>query len=167
MGFIFKVRVSNKEEIYPSNLNEKQVSEFLAIQKANHLIENLQDNDLLITADTIVVCKNTILNKPKDKEEAKEMLLTLSGKTHKVITSVCLQSSDKRIFFSEETLVSFSILTEEMISFYIENSQPFDKAGSYGIQEWIGIVAVDKIEGSYTNVVGLPSAKLFHEIRKF
>ena len=167
MGFDFKVIISDKEEKYPTNLKEKEVSEFLSIQKADHLKENLQDNDLLITADTIVVCDNIILNKPKDKLEATEMLLSISGKTHKVITSVCLQSVKKRNVFSEETLVTFSKLTEEMISFYIEKFQPFDKAGSYGIQEWIGLISIEKIEGSYTNVVGLPSSKLFQRIRNF
>ena len=113
------------------------------------------------------MCDNIILNKPKDKLEATEMLLSISGKTHKVITSVCLQSVKKRNVFSEETLVTFSKLTEEMISFYIEKFLPFDKAGSYGIQEWIGLISIEKIEGSYTNVVGLPSSKLFQKIRNF
>lgn len=167
MGFDFKVITSDKEEIFPANLREKEVSEFLSIQKADYLKENLQDNDLLITADTIVVCDNIILNKPKDNLEATEMLFSLSGRTHRVITSVCLQSVKKRNVFSEETLVTFSTLTEEIISFYIETSQPFDKAGSYGIQDWIGLISIDKIEGSYPNVVGLPSSKLYQKIRNF
>ena len=133
IGFDFKIIICDKEEIFPKHLKEKEVSEFLSIQKADYLKENLHNNDLLITADTIVVCDHIILNKPKNKLEAKEMLLSLSGNTHKVITSVCLQTLKKRKVFSEVTLVTFSKLTEDMISFYIERFEPFDKAGSYGI----------------------------------
>lgn len=167
IGFDFKIIICDKEEIFPKHLKEKEVSEFLSIQKADYLKENLHNNDLLITADTIVVCDHIILNKPKNKLEAKEMLLSLSGNTHKVITSVCLQTLKKRKVFSEVTLVTFSKLTEDMISFYIERFEPFDKAGSYGIQEWIGLISIIRIEGSYTNVVGLPTSKLFHTIRNF
>jgi septum formation protein len=167
MGIEFEVRVSDKEELYPENLKKEEVSEFLAIQKANNLRNDLREDELLITSDTIVLNDGEILNKPKNEKEAKEMLQSLSAKTHKVITSVCLLSTEKIKFFSERTNVTFSKLSDEIIQFYIENYNPFDKAGSYGIQEWIGYIAVEKIEGSYNNVVGFPSSRVFNEIRNF
>ena len=167
MGIEFEVRVSDKEELYPENLKKEEVSEFLAIQKANNLRNELQEDELLITSDTIVLNDGEILNKPKTEKEAKEILQSLSGKTHKVITSVCLLSTEKIKVFSERTNVTFYELSDEMINFYIENYNPFDKAGSYGIQEWIGYIAVEKIEGSYNNVVGFPSSRVFNEIRNF
>ena len=167
MGFDFTIISSNEEEKYPQNLIGYEVSEFLATQKSNILKVNIKFNDLLITADTIVLINNTILNKPKNKNEARQMLETLSGKTHKVITSVCLFVNGKREVFSETTFVTFCILSKVTIDFYINNYHPFDKAGSYGIQEWLGLVSIIKIDGSYTNVVGLPSSKLFEKIRTF
>ena len=167
MGIDFEVRVSDKEELYPENLKKEEVSKFLAIQKANNLRNELQEYELLITSDTIVLNDGEIFNKPKNEKEAKEMLQSLSGKTHQVITSVCLFSTEKIKVFSERTNVTFYELSEEMINFYIQNYNPFDKAGSYGIQEWIGYIAVEKIEGSYNNVVGFPSSRIFNEIRNF
>lgn len=167
MGFQFKVKVSNKEEIYPNKLKGKEVSEFLAIQKSDNLKENLQKNELLITADTIVVIDNKILGKPKSKEESCEMIQSLSRKKHEVITSVALTSNDKQEVFSVLTKVTFNTISEKEINFYITKYSPFDKAGSYGIQEWIGLIAIHKIEGSYTNVVGLPTSELYNKIRDF
>ncbi|MEJ6749613.1 MAG: Maf family nucleotide pyrophosphatase [Flavobacteriales bacterium] len=167
MGFQFKVKVSNKEEIYPNKLKGKEVSEFLAIQKSDNLKENLQKNELLITADTIVIIDNKILGKPKSKEESCEMIQSLSGKKHEVITSVALTSNYKQEVFSVLTKVTFNTISEKEINFYITKHSPFDKAGSYGIQEWIGLIAIHKIEGSYTNVVGLPTSELYNKIRNF
>lgn len=166
MGLSFEIRVSEKEEKFSESLKGKEVSEYLSKQKSKNLSDTLENNELLITADTIVV-SNNILNKPENKEEATIMLRSLSEETHQVITSVCLTSTKKLEIFSEITEVKFSKLSEEMINYYIENYSPFDKAGSYGIQEWIGLIAIEKINGSYTNVVGLPSQKLFEKIRLF
>ena len=167
MGIKFEVKVCEEEEKYPENLNGKEVSEYLAIQKAKFLKDTIKNGELLITSDTIVSNDNNILTKPRDKTEAFKMLNSLSGRTHKVITSVCLYSINKKVVFSEETTVRFSELDDEIISHYIEEYNPFDKAGSYGIQEWIGLIGIEEIKGSYTNVVGLPSAKLFEKLRKF
>ena len=167
MGIKFEVRVCEEEEKYPVNLKGKEVSEYLAIQKAMFLKDSIKNGELLITSDTIVCNDNNILTKPRDKKEAYKMLNSLSGKFHKVITSVCLYSIKKKVIFSEETLVRFSDLDDEIIFHYIEKHHPFDKAGSYGIQDWIGLIGIDEINGSYSNVVGLPSSKLFQKIRKF
>ena len=167
MGLSFYTRISDKEEKFSEELKGKEVSEYLSKQKSKNLSGTLETNELLITADTIVINNNSILNKPKNKEEAILMLRSLSEETHQVITSVCLTSTKKLEIFSEITEVKFSKLSEEMIDYYIDNYSPFDKAGSYGIQEWIGLIAIEKINGSYTNVVGLPSQKLFEKIRLF
>ena len=167
MGFQFKVKVSDKEEVYPNKLKGKEVSEFLAIQKSDNLKENLQKNELLITADTIIIIDNKILVKPKSKQESSEMIQSLSGKKHEVITSLALTSTEKQEVFSVTTKVTFNPLSDNEINFYITKYSPFDKAGSYGIQEWIGLIAIHKIEGSYTNVVGLPTSELYNKIRDF
>ena len=127
----------------------------------------MQGNDLLITADTTVIVEGKILGKPKDYSDAFQMLRLLSGKTHLVVTGVCLRSLEKTVSFSVKTEVSFSALDDEEIRFYIENYKPFDKAGAYGIQEWIGKVAVESINGSFYNVVGLPVQRLYRELKKF
>lgn len=160
------VRPSQEEESVPSDICVEGVSEYLAIQKSN-VYKDLKDNDLLITADTTVVVDNKILGKPKDYSDAFQMLRLLSGKTHSVITGVCLRSIDKVVSFSVKTDVTFSKLEDEEIRFYIENFKPFDKAGAYGIQEWIGKVAVESINGSFYNVVGLPVQRLYRELKKF
>ena len=167
MGLSFDTRVSGGKENFSKELEGKEVSEYLSKKKSKNLLGTLENNELLITADTIVVNNNSILNKPKNKEESTIMLRSLSEETHQVITSVCLTSTKKLEIFSEITEVKFSKLSEEMINYYIDNYSPFDKAGSYGIQEWIGLIVIEKINGSYTNVVGLPSQKLFEKIRLF
>ena len=144
----------------------KDVSEYLACQKSE-AYKDLQGNDLLITADTTVVVDGKILGKPKDYSDAFQMLKLLSGKTHCVITGVCLRSVEKMVRFSVKTEVTFSTLDDEEIRFYIENFKPYDKAGAYGIQEWIGKVAVESINGSFYNVVGLPVQRLYRELKKF
>lgn len=167
MGISFKKRRSKLKEIYPLHLKGKDISEYLAEKKSENISKIISKEDLLITADTIVLHNNNILNKPKSITESIKMLKVVSGSSHKVITSVCLRSSNKKKVFSETTTVYFANLEQKMIEYYIKKYKPFDKSGSYGIQEWIGLVAIDKIIGSYTNVMGLPSSRLFDEIRKF
>ena len=160
------VKPSQEEEVVPSDICVEDVSEYLACQKSNAYNE-LKGNDLLITADTTVIVDNKILGKPKDYSDAFQMLRLLSGKTHLVVTGVCLRSVDKVVSFSVKTEVTFSKLDDEEIRFYIENYKPFNKAGAYGIQEWIGKVAVEGINGSFYNVVGLPVQRLYRELKKF
>ena len=160
------VKPSQEEEVVLSDICVEDVSEYLACQKSN-AYKDLKDNDLLITADTTVIVDNKILGKPKDYSDAFQMLRLLSGKTHLVVTGVCLRSVDKVVSFSVKTEVTFSKLDDEEIRFYIENFKPYDKAGAYGIQEWIGKVAVEGINGSVYNVVGLPVQRLYRELKKF
>ena len=167
IGLKFSTQTTDKEEDYPTNLKEHEIAEFLAKQKAKFLSENLSKTDLLITADTIVSFKGELLNKPKDKEEALNTLSKLSENTHKVITGVCIKNHQKEIAFSAITLVTFNKLTKEEINFYITNFNPFDKAGAYGIQDWIGKIGIKSIEGSYSNVVGLPTDEVYQQLKLF
>ncbi|MBC8267076.1 MAG: septum formation protein Maf [Flavobacteriales bacterium] len=167
LGVDFKIRVAKAEERFPKNLQKEKISEFLALQKAKELLLELKENEILITADTIVIKDEKILNKPKDESEAFEMLSFLSDDVHEVITSVCLLNTHKKEVFSSSTKVFFKNLSNTEINFYIENYKPFDKAGAYGIQEWIGQIGIEKIDGSYSNVVGLPIAKLYQKIIQF
>ena len=164
----FEIQLKDIEEIYPEHLQAEEITNFLAKLKASAfaLDLDLDDNDILITSDTIVWLNNKALGKPKDYDDAFEMLTEMSGTTHKVITSVCLKTIDKEVVFYEETLVTFTALSSDEIKYYLNNYKPFDKAGSYGIQEWIGLVAIEKIEGSYANVVGLPTHRLYEEMMK-
>ena len=162
----FEIHLKDIEEIYPEHLQAEEITNFLAKLKAAAFVADLEENDILITSDTIVWLNNKALGKPKDYDDAFEMLTEMSGTTHKVITSVCLKTIDKEVVFYEETLVTFTELSSEEIKYYLDNYKPFDKAGSYGIQEWIGLVAITKIEGSYANVVGLPTHRLYEEMMK-
>jgi septum formation protein len=162
----FEIQLKDIEEIYPEHLQAEEITNFLAKLKASAFALDLDDNDILITSDTIVWLNNKALGKPKDYDDAFEMLTEMSGTTHKVITSVCLKTTVKEIVFYEETLVTFTALSSDEIKYYLNNYKPFDKAGSYGIQEWIGLVAITKIEGSYANVVGLPTHRLYEEMMK-
>ena len=162
----FEIQLKDIEEIYPEHLQAEEITNFLAKLKASAFALDLDDNDILITSDTIVWLNNKALGKPKDYDDAFEMLTEMSGTTHKVITSVCLKTIDKEVVFHDETLVTFAELSPEEIKYYLNNYKPFDKAGSYGIQEWIGLVAIEKIEGSYANVVGLPTHRLYEELMK-
>jgi len=155
------------DESYPEALPQEEVAAYLARKKASAYISELNENELLITADTIVLLDGMILGKPVDKDEAKEMLLTLSGETHRVITGVCFTTEHKQISFSDTAFVTFGTLTSKEIDYYISNYSPMDKAGAYGVQEWIGYVAVERIEGSYFNVMGLPIFKVYHELKRF
>jgi septum formation protein len=163
----FEIRLKEIEEIYPDHLQAEEITDFLAKLKASAFEKDLQDNEVLITSDTIVWLRNQALGKPNDTNHAVKMLSEMSGKTHKVITSVCIKTKQKELVFHDETLVTFATLTIEEIEYYLKNYQPYDKAGSYGIQEWIGLVAIEKIEGSYANVVGLPTHKLYKELMNF
>jgi septum formation protein len=163
----FEIQLKDIEEIYPEHLQAEEITNFLAKLKASAFVLDLDDNDILITSDTIVWLNNKALGKPKDYDDAFEMLTEMSGTTHKVITSVCLKTIDKEVVFYEETLVTFTELSSDEIKYYLDNYKPFDKAGSYGIQEWIGLVTIEKIEGSYANVVGLPTHRLYQELMKF
>ena len=167
IGLKFSIQTTDKEEDYPANLKDHEIAEFLAKQKAKFLSENLSKTDLLITADTIVSFKGELLNKPKNKKDAFNTLSKLSGNTHKVITGVCIKHHQKEIAFSAITLVTFNKITKEEINFYINNFNPFDKAGAYGIQDWIGKIGVKSIEGSYSNVVGLPTDEVYQQLKLF
>ena len=167
LGIEFSIKTTQKEEKYPQNLDGAEIAEFLAKQKAEVISKELTGNYLLITADTIVIQNNEILHKPKDKDEAQRILQNLSGKSHKVISGVCIKSAKKEVVFSSETEVTFNKLSEDEIRFYIEKFKPFDKAGSYGIQQWIGYIGIEKIKGSYNNVVGLPTAELYQKLKLF
>lgn len=162
----FEIRLKEIDENYPSNLKEAEITDYLAKLKAQPFIKELKQDDILITADTIVWLDGKAIGKPKSHEEAKNMLTNLSGKTHKVISSFCITTVNKQIIKSDTTFVKFSKLTEFEIEYYIKNYHPFDKAGSYGIQEWIGYIGIEKIEGSYFNVMGFPVHKFYHEILK-
>jgi septum formation protein len=155
------------EENYPSHLQGEEIPLFLAEMKASAYEAILTDNTLIITADTIVWHENRAVEKPADLHEAKRMLQSLSGKTHEVFTAVCLQTSDKKKLFSVSSKVHFASLAEEEIDYYLSRYSPLDKAGAYGVQEWIGYVAVERIEGSYFNVMGLPVQRLYAELKSF
>ncbi len=165
----FKVLIKEDvEEVFPESMPGVEVPAYLARQKAVPYKEDCRNHNILvITADTIVYCDKQILGKPKDRDEAVKMLNMLSGKAHEVITGVALTTKDKQSDFTVSTKVFFKTLTSEEIEFYIDNYKPFDKAGAYGIQEWIGMVGIERIEGSYFNVVGLPVQKLYSELKRF
>ncbi len=167
LSFIVKVK-NTPEESFPEKLKKEEIPEYLSIKKASFYTDEINQPDtILITADTIVYCDNHILGKPKNYEEAFAMLKLLSGKSHEVITGVAITSINKQKVFHSITKVFFKNLANDEIDYYIKTFKPYDKAGAYGIQEWIGMVGIEKIEGSYYNVVGLPVQKLFTELTKF
>lgn len=167
MGIRFEVSLRDYPEIYPLGLSGREIAEYLAGEKASLFRGEISDNEIVITADTIVWCNNEVLCKPADAEDAKRMIRALSGNTHEVITGVSLLSTSRQKTFSESTKVTFEDLSDEEIDYYIEQYKPYDKAGAYGIQEWIGLAACSRIEGSYFNVVGLPVQRLYKELRLF
>ncbi len=162
----FKVKTKEVEEIYPKELKGSEITDFLADLKSKPFINDLSENDLLITSDTIVWANNNALGKPKDYTQAFNMLKELSGSTHKVITSICITGKKFKKVINDTTIVTFKELTDNEIDYYINTYKPFDKAGAYGIQEWIGKIAITKIEGSYFNVMGFPVHKLYKELIK-
>lgn len=161
----FEIRLKEIEEVYPEELVAEEIPNFLARLKADAFCEDLTNNDLLITSDTIVWLKNKALGKPKDFEDAFAILRELSGNMHEVITSVCFMTKASVEVISETTKVYFNELTDKEISYYVTNFKPYDKAGAYGIQDWIGLIAVTKIEGSYANVMGLPVDKVYNYLK--
>lgn len=163
----FEIRLKEVEEIYPPHLQAEEITNFLAELKAKAFEGELKTNEILITSDTIVWHNNQCLGKPKDEEDAFRMLQSLSNSTHEVITSVCFKTTSKTETFYEVTKVTFRELSDEAIRYYLINYKPFDKAGSYAIQEWIGYVGISKIEGSYTNVVGMPMHLVYQKMLTF
>lgn len=161
------VSVGNLKEEYPADLPAAEVPEFLANLKADAFQRIMHPGDLIITADTVVILDGKILGKPRDREEARGMLRSLSGRTHTVVTGVAVTTAERRVSFSTHTDVRFAEIPERDIEFYVDNYSPLDKAGAYGIQEWIGCVAVESIEGSYYNVMGLPVHRLYRELLTF
>ncbi|MCF8349476.1 MAG: Maf family nucleotide pyrophosphatase [Bacteroidales bacterium] len=168
MGISFRVEVRSGEEIFPETLDIDEVAGYLSREKSKLFeITGIGENQLVITADTIVVVEDRILGKPANTEEAKKILRLLSGKVHRVITGVTLLTRKKSHTFSVSTDVFFKQLSEEEIGYYVTHYQPMDKAGAYGIQEWIGHVAIEGINGSYFNVMGLPTHRLWEELSVF
>ena len=162
----FEIRLKEIEEVYPPELEAAQITNYLAELKASAFEGELQTNEILITSDTIVWHNNKALGKPKDEQDAFEILKSLSNTTHEVITSVCFKTNKKIDLLHEITKVTFNELTDESIRYYLENYKPYDKAGAYGIQEWIGFIGVSKIEGSYANVMGMPTDKVYEYLSK-
>lgn len=157
----FEIRLKEIEEIYPPELKAVEITDYLAALKASAFDAELKENEILITSDTIVWHQNKALGKPKNAEEAFEMIKSMSGDTHEVFTSVCFRTTFTSTVINDVTKVTFKDLSDEAILYYIGNYKPYDKAGAYGIQEWFGFMAVAKVEGSYTNVMGLPTAKVY------
>ena len=154
-GIPFEIKTKEVEETYPVSLPIEDVASFIARKKALAAKEFLNKDSMLLTADSVVVLGNKVYGKPKDTKEARQFLKELSGKAHKVITGVCLLSNEKEVTFSSESIVHFSELSDDEINYYVANYKPLDKAGAYAIQEWIGICKIKKIEGTYTNIMGI------------
>lgn len=169
LGLDFEVRTKEVDESFPDNLKAQEIPLYLCEKKANAFDEELNDNTIVITADTIVWLPQTneVLNKPENFDDAVRMLQLLSGKMHEVYTGVCLKSKTKTKSFYALTKVYFKEISQEEIEFYIKNYNPYDKAGAYGAQEYIGYIAIEKIEGTYFNVMGLPVKELYEELLKF
>ena len=167
LGIPFTIRTKDTDESFPTSTPPFDVPLFIANKKANALKEEVANDEIILCADTVVIINNTILGKPIDENEAITMLQLLSGKTHDVITGVVIASKDKTVMFDVTTKVTFKTLDAEEIKQYIVNYKPFDKAGAYGIQEWIGFIGVTTITGSYFNVVGLPTYEVYEALKSF
>lgn len=167
LGVDYEVKtLPDVDESYPDGLSGEEIAKHIARGKAEAYRSLIQADELVITADTIVWLDGTVMGKPKDEEEAKDMLMRLSGKTHQVITGVCLTTASMQKTFATVTDVTFAILTDEEVDYYVTRYRPMDKAGSYGVQEWIGFVGVENLSGSYFNVMGLPIQRLYTELKK-
>lgn len=168
LGVDFEVRANgDDDELFPASLSMIEIPIYLAVHKAKPLQNSLIENEILITSDTIVWCNNQVIGKPSNSDDAFRILSLLSGNKHTVVTGVCISSIEKSKTFYAVTDVFFRKLTDEEIWYYINNYKPFDKAGAYGIQEWIGYIGIERIEGSYFNVMGLPVQKLYVELQEF
>lgn len=167
LGLAYEIRLREVDEDFPPHLRRAEVAEYLAAHKAAAYTSDLASNELVLTADTIVCLGEDVLNKPADVAEATAMLTRLQGRAHDVFTGVCLRAGDGRqVVFSDQTTVHFRPLSAAEISHYIATAQPFDKAGAYGAQDWIGMVGVTRLEGSYFNVMGLPVHRVWEELAK-
>jgi len=166
LGVPFRVEVRPTDETFPPNLPVAQVPAFLARQKADQFAQDIRNN-LVLCADTIVVVGDAILNKPADGEEAARMLRLLSGRAHQVMTGVCLRSAEEEVAFTDTATVVFRALTDREIQYYIETYRPFDKAGAYGVQEWIGMIGIERIEGSFYTIMGLPVHRVYELLQNY
>ncbi len=162
----FEIRLKEIEEIYPNNLKEEAITNYLAELKSSAFDGEIAENEIIITSDTLVWLNNKALGKPKDYQDAFDILKSISNATHQVFTSVCFATKNSKTTIFDETKVTFKDLKDSEIHYYLENYKPFDKAGAYGIQEWIGLIGITKIEGSYSNVVGLPTEKVYDFLLK-
>ena len=167
LGLKFEIASIDCPENYPPHLKGREIALYLAREKAGAFIEKVGDREIIITADTIVWCNGRVLNKPSDREDARRILREISDNTHEVITGVSLLTRGRQSTFYSSTNVTFRHLTDEEIDFYIDNFRPYDKAGAYGIQEWVGLAACSHMKGSYFNVMGLPVEQVYHELQKF
>jgi septum formation protein len=163
-GFTFEVAHPDIDESFPADMLHEDVPSYLARKKARALLP-LHPDKIILASDTVVILKHKILNKPQDRNEAIEMLSALSGHTHVVITAVCLLSTNKEECFDDRTEVTFRKISRQEIEFYVDNYKPFDKAGSYGAQDWIGLTAIEKINGSYFTVMGLPMHRVYERLK--
>lgn len=167
LGLTFEVRLKQIDETYPATLKQAEVAEYLAQLKAEAYRDELRPEDVLVTGDTVVCLDDIILGKPKSVDQATQMLQSLSGRAHHVISSACVSSLEKSEVMHATTKVYFKTLTPDEITYYINTFKPFDKAGAYGIQEWIGQIGIERIEGSFYNVMGLPIGKLYNALKNF
>ena len=165
-GFNFVPQTPDIDESFPADLDITEVPKYLARKKAEVFLKNIT-NEIVISSDTVVIVKNEILNKPLNRKEALEMLSKLSGQTHTVITAVCLLGKEKIDCFDDHTEVTFTVLTQDEMEFYVDTYKPYDKAGAYGAQDWIGLVAIEKINGSYFTVMGMPMHLVYKHLRDF
>ena len=167
LGVDYEVRtLPDVDESYPETLQGADIPLYIAKEKADAYVAMMQPGELMITADTIVWLDGKVLGKPRDREDALQMLRTMSGRTHEVFTGVCITTTDWQRSFTAQTEVRFATLSEEEIAYYVDNFQPMDKAGAYVVQEWIGFIGVENISGSYYNIMGLPVQKLYRELLK-
>ena len=167
LGVNYEVRIlPDVDESYPHTLQGEEIPLYIAKEKADAYIPMMQPDELIITADTIVWLDGKVLGKPRDREDALQMLRTMSGRTHEVFTGVCITTTDWQRSFTAQTEVRFATLSEDEIIYYVDNFKPMDKAGAYGVQEWIGYIGVENISGSYYNIMGLPVQKLYRELLK-
>lgn len=167
LGVDYEVRtLPDVDESYPETLQGADIPLYIAKEKADAYVTMMQPGELMITADTIVWLDGKVLGKPQDKEDALQMLRTMSGRTHEVFTGVCITTTDWQRSFTAQTEVRFATLSEEEIAYYVDNFQPMDKAGAYGVQEWIGFIGVENISGSYYNIMGLPVQRIYNELKR-
>jgi len=167
LGFDFEIKSADIDEVFPEHLEKEAIPMYLATEKAKAMMPGLMDDEILITADTIVWLNGEAVNKPEDRQDAFRMIKAMSGNEHVVYTGVQLTTKEKSLCFFAETSVYFSLLDEGEINYYLDHYKPYDKAGAYGIQEWIGYIGIEKIEGSYFNVMGLPVHLLYQKIKDF